>query len=80
MAIRRCVPKTLIASGMSSAGRVLEQQRRPLFAHGPLHDLGHLEVRIDRHPNPREVAVAVESGQKVLQISESHRVSIGPGL
>ena len=71
-AIRRCVPKTLIASGMRARDRVLEQQRRALLAHHPLDDPGHLEVRVDRRRDPGQVAVAFEGGEEALQIGEGH--------
>jgi hypothetical protein len=51
-----------------------------VLAQRPLHDRGDLEMRIDGYAHPGEVTVALEGPQKFLQISESHVVSISPGL
>jgi len=55
-----------------AAGRVLEQQRRAVFAQHPLDDPGHLQVRIDGRGHPGQVAVALQRGHEVLQIGERH--------
>ena len=75
-AIRRCVPNTLMASGIRPAGRILEQQRRPAVAHDALHDAGHLEVRIDACAYADQVAVALEIVEECLEIAVRHRPSI----
>ncbi len=59
-----------------AAAGALEQQRRAALTHHSLDDPGHLEVRIHRDPDPRQVAVGVQRAEEGLQIGERHPVTV----
>ena len=66
--MRRSVPNWLISSGCCDALRTLEQQRRPVGAHRPVDDLGHLEMRVDLGRDADELALALEQRDPVAQV------------
>ena len=51
---------------------MLEQQRWTPLAHHPLDDRRHLEVRVNRGVDPRQVALTLQCVQEVLEINETH--------
>ncbi len=61
-----------------TAPRPLEQQRRAARPHHPLDDLADLQMGIDRHPDPAQLAVPLQPGEEVTQIVIRHRASIRP--
>ncbi len=49
---------------------VLEEQRRPVLPDDALHQLGDLEVGVDRGGDADQLALALEGGDEVLQAGE----------
>src|SRR5690606_22989095 len=54
------------------AGRVLEEQRRPLLAQGPIAYLGHFQNGRNRHSHTLELATFFQATDKVAQIAILH--------
>ena len=63
-------PEQVDRDGHLAAGRPLEEKRGATGPHGPRHDLADLQRRIDRHPDPAQLAGRLEGGEKALQIVE----------
>ena len=67
-------PELVDQQGMLRALRALEQQRRPVGAHRPIDDLGHLEVRVDLGRDADELALALEQRDPVAQVERDAHV------
>jgi hypothetical protein len=52
-----------------TAGRPLEEQRRPVAAHGTGDDLADLQRRVDRYAHPVQLPGALERVEELLQVA-----------
>ena len=55
---------------MLRALRVLEEQRGAAVAHDAVDDLGHLEARVDLGRDTGQLALALEEGDPLAEISD----------
>ncbi len=75
--MRRSVPNWLISSGCVDALRALEQERRPAGLHRAVDDLRDLEVGVDLGGHAHELALALEEGDPVAEVTaDSHGVRV----
>jgi len=58
--------------GTRGSADLLEQQCRALRPHDPLNDFGDLQVRVDRHPDPLQLAAALQAREHVGQVEVGH--------
>ena len=70
--MRRSVPNTFIASGISPRVGCSNSNAGPCSRSTRCDDAGNLQVRVDRRAHPRKIAVSLQRGQKALQIRVAH--------
>ncbi len=80
IAIRRSVPKRLMASGIEPRVGFSKSSAGPPARTTRCDDLADLQVRVDGHLDAAQLPVALQPRQEVAQVVIGHPASIRPGF